>query len=245
MGWSTLLGAGIFVAWSFFLGGRLLWLGGRARRLPELAIGVAFVASGGAGFALQIAAQAPGALSPGAADAAMAAGKLCVQLGVACQALFTWRVFQPHRAWARALFAGFGLALAGVSAGYAASGNLGDHTYSGPWFWLEAAVQLPALAWGALESLRYYARMRRRLALGLADPVVTNRFLLWGVAIGAGVVAAAVGPLIHALGVESPYTPALLGLAGFVALLSAGGYWLTFFPPAAYVGWLRTTGDVV
>ena len=42
--------------------------------------------------------------------------------------------------------------------------------------------------WGAAESLRYFSMMRRRAKLGLADPLVTNRFLLWGLGIGAAMV---------------------------------------------------------
>ena len=230
----ALLGAGIFVAWSLVLGVRLLRLARRTRGLPELAMGVAFVASGGIGFALQILAQAPGSLPAAWNVPAMAGGKLAVQLGVACQALFTWRVFRREAGWARGLFVAAVVALAGISVGYALAGGLGDPAYSGPWFWLESAAQMLATGWGAVEALRYHALMRRRVRLGLADPVIANRFLLWGVAIGAGVVAIAVGPVIHAIGVESPWTPLLIGVAGSVAVISALAYWLTFFPPSAY-----------
>jgi hypothetical protein len=34
--------------------------------------------------------------------------------------------------------------------------------------------------WMAVEALHYHGRMRRRMALGLADATVTDRFLLWG-----------------------------------------------------------------
>ena len=33
--------------------------------------------------------------------------------------------------------------------------------------------------WTAFEGFRYYGMMKKRMALGLADAVVTNRFLLW------------------------------------------------------------------
>ena len=35
--------------------------------------------------------------------------------------------------------------------------------------------------WTSVESLTWWRRMHRRVALGLADPVVANRFFLWGV----------------------------------------------------------------
>ena len=39
---------------------------------------------------------------------------------------------------------------------------------------------LATFAWTSSEALRYYGLMRRRFALGLADAVVVNRFLIWG-----------------------------------------------------------------
>lgn len=36
--------------------------------------------------------------------------------------------------------------------------------------------------WSATEAFLYHDRMRHRSALGLADPIVANRFLLWAVA---------------------------------------------------------------
>ncbi len=40
-------------------------------------------------------------------------------------------------------------------------------------------------AWACYESLRYYRSMHRRQTLGLADPIVANRFLLWSIWTGA------------------------------------------------------------
>ena len=41
------------------------------------------------------------------------------------------------------------------------------------------------LVWAHLECLLYYRTMRRRQRLGLADPVLANRFLLWSLWTGA------------------------------------------------------------
>ena len=225
----------LFGVASTWVGLRLVLLWWSTRQLPELLIGIAFLASGAVGFALQILAQTEGLLGFEDRPTAMAAGKLCVQLGVGCQALFTWQVFRRKDTWAHAFALALLVALAAVSIGYGTAGQLGNPVYSGLWFWLEVVFQMLAAGWGAVESLRYYAAMRRRLRIGLVDPVLANRFLLWGLAIGAGVAAIGVGGLIHAVGVETPYTPFLIGLAGTVALISAVGYWLTFFPPAAYL----------
>ncbi|MFK7894917.1 MAG: hypothetical protein AB8G23_03725 [Myxococcota bacterium] len=49
-----------------------------------------------------------------------------------------------------------------------------------------SAIRGIPFLWGFCEALRYYAQMRRRLTLGLADPVVANRFLPSGMALSAG-----------------------------------------------------------
>ena len=93
--------------------------------------------------------------------------------------------------------------------------------------------------WTMVESFNEYARARRRLAVGLSDPVVVNRFLLFG-GMGAylavyGVVAAVLefnglGPLTHLV-------PALmLAAAGIVG---AAVIILAFMPPKAYVNFIR------
>ena len=54
-----------------------------------------------------------------------------------------------------------------------------------------------AFAWGGFEALRYFFLLRRRQALGLADPVVTNRFLLWAIADWTEISQAAVKKRLH------------------------------------------------
>lgn len=39
------------------------------------------------------------------------------------------------------------------------------------------------ISWGGLEALYYYGMLRKRMRLGMADPVVTDRFRLYGVAV--------------------------------------------------------------
>jgi hypothetical protein len=239
MTWLPFLGAGTFLSFSLGLGLRLLWRARLAGGLPEASIGVAFIAAGCFGAGLQLMAQTPGLLTVPGAWTAMAAGKLCIHVGAICQALFTWRVFRPTEEWARNLFVGLVAGLVGVTLGYGFEGVLGDPAYSGIWFWCESGVHLVAIGWGSVESLGYWDKMRRRVRLGLADPVVANRFLLWAVAIGAGVLALLLGPVIHIVGANSPYTLALVSWAATLGLVSIVGYGLTFFPPRSYRRWLE------
>jgi hypothetical protein len=80
----------------------------------------------------------------------------------------------------------------------------------------------------------------RRMALGLADPVVTNRFLLWGLfgLMATGInVASAAGVVLGADPTHSPLVLVPMGLLGAGAALAK---YLAFFPPAWYLGRLRT-----
>lgn len=92
-------------------------------------------------------------------------------------------------------------------------------------------------AWSASESLRYHGLMQRRRAVGLADPVVTNRFLVWGAGSAAGAVLLA-GLLANALFPGRDATTNLL-ISGS-GVVSAATWWLAFAPPAWYCDRLRS-----
>ena len=228
---AAVAGLAFFVAFSLFLGGRMFLLARREGSLPELALAVAFVFSGGIAAAFQ--AVVPLELGPAWLQRhAFAVVRAGMDVGVACQMLFTWRVFRPHERWAAGVFAATLVLLAILLAGYASAGELANPFYRGPWFWAEVPVLVLGLAWGAGESLAYWAKMRRRLRLGMADPVVTNRFLLWGIAIAAGVVALALPPLFALFGQGGHAV--LAGLTACAGLVALTGYALTFFPPRAW-----------
>ena len=107
----------------------------------------------------------------------------------------------------------------------------------GPWYFLGLATRAAAFVWGASEAFVWWRRLRRRLPLGLADAVVTNRVLLWGAselvtALGFGVFAAAT--LAHT-GVNA--APVVLAIAA-CGLGAAGTMTLAIFPPARYLRWV-------
>jgi hypothetical protein len=90
--------------------------------------------------------------------------------------------------------------------------------------------------------------MRRRERLGLADPVVVNRFLLFAVFTG-GVVAITVLGVASSLAAElggagfheenSFSNPAILGITRLLTLPIGVCLWLTFLAPARYQAWLH------
>ena len=107
--------------------------------------------------------------------------------------------------------------------------------------WAIAIVVTLALtfAWTGGESFAHHLRLRRQLALGLADPVVANRLLLWALSAFATVVVCAVLAACMRAGLAPLRHPLPLALIG-VAALSASSCWtLAFLPPDGYLEAVR------
>ena len=103
---------------------------------------------------------------------------------------------------------------------------------------------LAANLWVALEPLFYRRRLLRRLQLGLAEPLVVDRFLLWGcgsLTRTAMVVAGGITSLVEhhtVLGSSLPLTVGVLVFVSACGLFTAVAYWLTFFPTQRYARWV-------
>ena len=110
---------------------------------------------------------------------------------------------------------------------------------------LRAGLQIGCLLWASFEATVYWRKMARRARLGIADPLVTNRFLLW--ALGAG--AAGWGSLFGLVaewvvgrpGLEIPWLTACLSALGSIA---AAAMYLAFTPPRAYQRWIQARAEV-
>src|SRR5690606_3537968 len=88
---------------------------------------------------------------------------------------------------ARALAAGALLALWGGHVGWELSNAYRSAQPGDAFWWLRSFVVWSYPLWTMVESYRYYGLLRRRLALGLSDPLLTNRFFLWGIpSLGTG-----------------------------------------------------------
>jgi hypothetical protein len=231
----------VYLAAMLVLGGRLLVRALRHGEIPETLLALHFCLCCTIGYALLggglAAGQTPGLLSTAAIAVLVGTGQLCSALGVFFAVAFTWLVFRREERWACALMVAAGAILAVGFFGGALSGGfargIGD-----PWYRVSYVGYGLSAAWVAVEPLRYWVLMRRRLALGLAEPLLVNRFLMWGVGSVCRLLMLAVGAVsaVAPVAILDVVTVSLvLCAAALLGFGVAGAYWLTFFPPAPWV----------
>jgi hypothetical protein len=222
---------------------RMLLLAAATRRLPELLLGAGGLLICGVGFPISVAAGFGGPVA-GLNAPLWVGSELATQAGVALLYLFTQQVFRPGVAWARALVAGVALylpaALAGAASALstAAPGESSVAVTRG-WLLLCFAGYAGCFVWSAAESLREHAMARRRQAIGLADPIVVNRFYLWsgyGLAATGIMLANTAGVL---LGVDISSSLVVLVPSGVLGLAASVAMYLVFVPPAWYLERIR------
>lgn len=255
--------AGIVILAQFVLaaivGVRLLRLPVRSMLAPERLLGAYFVVALFAGGLLVTGAyagwQANGSLeSPLWVVRLHAVGQVLLAIGYSCVLAFTWATFHRDRVWARALAAVGVLALAASYLGRVFVEGFAISIDPGLYHWLAYAARLLGLAWMGVASLVYWRRIRRRVSLGLADPMVVNRFALWALFALTQILTAMSEPmarLLYALsaGDAAASADGVQNVAGGVmhmALLFSS-FWgstgvailfLTFFPTQAYQRWV-------
>lgn len=244
-----LVGFVAFFLVSLVVGLRLLQLAHRTRALPELLIGLGVLGIGPIGFgAMMVASGVVEAGTP--ADAwvvrfATALSLIAVLIGTVAKCVFNWRVYRPDSIVARSTAAGIALALIvlfaheGLSRGFVPSNQLDWPTL------LQNVLRAGALLWGAGEAGRYWRLMRKRRTLGLADPVVTNRFFLWSAGAGAAGVGSALGTAIGWWsGVPSHHIPWVVAMSSAFGLAAAVAMGLAFLAPKPYLRWVRAQGTM-
>lgn len=107
------------------------------------------------------------------------------------------------------------------------------------WSLTVAVLSVLCYAWLGLEGLLEWRKSRRRLALGLVDPVVSNRFLMWGVfGVSTTMLSGFTLALQLAGGPSSSSKVGDVALAVF-GLASSAAVMLAFVPPRRYVERIR------
>ena len=234
----------LFVLTVTVVGVRMLLLARRTRGRHELLMGIGMVLIGAVGYPATLLSGFGGPVG----DVIMPlwiGSTLVTQSGIACIYAFTWQTFRPRAAWGRTLV-GVGIALMLVSlagAAFALSSAPPDATSPvvvRSWILVGMLGYCGCFLWSGIEGFVHHRDARKRLAIGLADPMVVNRFLLWGI-FGALATAINVASLIGAsLGVDPSRSPMVLIPMGFFGFLASAAMYFAFVPPASYRHFVRS-----
>ena len=234
-------------------GVRLLASAARERRAPEFWCGLFFV---GAAFGISARFFAIGFrfTDPDGVMLIDNAAHVALSIGLTALVVFVLHVFHPESTGARAF--GTAVVITGIATtAYAVweRATIGEQPAT---IIVTNSFRALPLAWVFFESVRYWRNMKRRAALGLADPVVLNRFMLWSVWTGGvtlvPVLALGLRVAILAIygteGLENGQVEAILprllmvmrGVMMLVLPTVMVSLWLSFFPPQRYLDRVRT-----
>ena len=233
-----------FVLAACAVGLRLIGLHRRTGHAPEGLLGWGLLSSGGLGYGLMIFAVLSDQAAMAAGRASDAAALVCGigwglhNVGVLLMLRFVVIVYRPDSRWARRLAVILGVVLWSGWLVFVAHGGLYGKQTAAYWVALGVIGSFPL--WSMAESYAYYLRMKRRLAIGLADPLVCNRFLLWTLAslCSLGAIWIVNAPLLVRPFVAEADLPGVTVISLLVTAVFGLGtvsmYWLTFFPPSWY-----------
>lgn len=224
-------------AGTFYLiaSGRLLRLSQRTGGRPELLLGIYFAFTG----QWYVFYNAPYFLGLEALPPLIEHGIEWIYIvGIISYLLFIRSAFRPKSTWATGMVI---VSVAFLVVGAATTSLSGDFdiTLGNPGFviqWLGYTVPCVWICW---ESVLSHAGAKKRSRIGLCDPVVANRYLLFAF-FGLFQIAACAAELIWA------YENAAQGAVSFVSDALLGGseiasvamLWLAFFPLTFYRNWI-------
>jgi len=227
---------------SAIVGVRLILRSIESRGLPELLAGISYVAAPALGYPMCI--VAPMLANRAIAVPVYVVGEIFLVSGCCCFLFFTVKVFRPGAQWA-IWGAALGSAVLvwsgyGITRAFLASTNSAE---------VAAMAKTPLAAmvlvlmlsyvWTALEGIRYYRMMRKRMALGLADAVVTNRFLLWSFCGLTSLSWISVSAFFLAIGANIGTDPIPVTATSAGGIVNTVFLVLIFMPPAAYTRWVE------
>lgn len=242
------LSAGIAVlAWylsAVYVGWRLLRLGVRRDDAPARWIGMYLFAAMGLGsilISIPMARGSLGGITMTFVDRMLVGLALTgTVIGNIAVLTFTRRVFRRESAAAMAFSIAVAACLLLGAIGHCWTTRFGWKLTAG-FAVLYLSGTILSNGWSALESLRYYGLMRKRLRLGLASALDTNRFLLWG--LGAGAAAVMLFATTIELQIQTVSTPERIAAVrtyslptmSVLGLTCAWCYLFAFFPASWYV----------
>lgn len=103
-------------------------------------------------------------------------------------------------------------------------------------------LQVPTIAcfaWTAYEGFLQWGMARRRVAIGVGNPLIANRFLLWGSFGAATLLLTLLFSLAQLLGIVTSTHTALHTCAALLGSGASLAVYLSFFPPKRYEAFIR------
>ncbi|MCP5040520.1 MAG: hypothetical protein GY944_05780 [bacterium] len=240
MKWIALLPIGTFGLMSTAVAVKLLLLARRTRGFPEFAISMNILLLAAVGLPLAITGRNATHFGTTKGAVLFAVGMFFVCVGLQMTNLFTWYVFRRSQPWARGVAVVSSVAfmvlwLSMVTWGLGSTEIKVAQAQVKPFAVTLIAMQMLSAIWAGAESFRYWGMQKRRLRLGLANPVVVERFLWWGLSHFASLFLALtlINSLLSGnLVLRDPFALVVLNIVGTVLVFTWG---LSFFPPKFYV----------
>ena len=169
------------------------------------------------------------------------ASRLVFHMGTIAFLLFTRKAFRSRERWASWLVAGTIICLAvGVVGSVWAGDWEGIYPLSNPWYWPELVGRMAPMVWMGIEGFVQYRKTRKRRRLGLCEPLVCNRFLLWGLtgALWLSLELVSTGQYID-YELTQRWTTSWDVVVSLLEVLPVAVIWFVFFPPASYRDWVE------
>ena len=226
----------VIVGWLVTI--RLFALARRTRQEPERLLAIAFGGLFCVGYPMAGASRAPGLSMTTEGALFFAIGAIGMVIGIIALGRFPRVVFRPDAAWAKIL--SLAITLVGIVGGTgcalaSAFAHTKEEMVANIQIWAIALVLaiFGSFTWNAIESIRYWRIMKRRMALGLAQAETTHRFFLWGISSATSIITAVSIIVIRGSGlpIMAPLPMAIISCTTFV---TSTCWWLAFFMPDAY-----------
>ncbi len=219
----------------------LLSIAYRTRKAPELLLGLAFLFMLFGNFVIVWCIEAEVMPEPLRARW-IQFGEVGLDIGFIFAAAFNYRVFRRGAGWAKSLAWILCVTLVGAQiASWLMLDHWGRFT---AFYWVKFGIRACIYLWTAIEGFSYYRLMSRRVRHGLAEPVVANRFLIWGIAACLALIMLFGFEVGDVLDFRSE-AGASLSLLGSLSGAPAGVlFWLTFLAPEGYRKFVQRRSSV-
>jgi hypothetical protein len=216
------------------IGVRLVLLGARTRSATEYLLGSAILIWG-LYYAFRVISFGL-ANQPALESQIIFASRITDNLANVVLVLFPFVAFRRGSRWSIWLA---GTLIICVIAGFFGSIWVGDPEAVNPlangWWWIEWFASIGVSIWIGVEGLNHYAATRKHVRLGLCEPLVSHRYLLFGLLGSIWIVldVVIVGQYIDYWATRT-WSPSMDYLVGFFEIAAIATVWLAYFAPAAY-----------